>query len=125
MVDGQALGVGVIRQHLDDSAIRDFAALALLDHALEFDFQPLESVNPLLYRVQVTPCNRIHGLTRLSRLVTHRQHLAHIVQGKSQLAGVADEGQPGGVLWAVYALVAGLSKGSNPLLSHKWAKKKA
>jgi hypothetical protein len=106
MIARQALGVRVVRQHLDDAALFDPAAAALTDHALEFGTQSLKprdlrlDIREYLLRDTVNPC------TRRRALVDQTKQLPHCFKTESQFARVADKSETVGMALCIAPLAA-------------------
>ena len=75
VIVAQAVGVTGVRKHLDDVAVTDRAALALVDHALELVLERLEPSNPALHLGQVAACDGVHGRAGPARVVGQVEQL--------------------------------------------------
>ena len=96
----------VVAQDLDDPAVGDAPAPALLDHPLEFASQRVKAFDASLDIAELRLRDGVRGLAGLFRLVAEAQQVANGLQWEPQLPGVPDEGKPAYVLGPVEPLVA-------------------
>lgn len=110
----------VVRQGLDDSAFRDMAATALVDHALELGFKLQQTSDLLLDGSQVPTRNTVSLSAILLRGVRHLEKRANVVEVKAKAAGMADEGQPVNISSLIVSVVSagpcGSGQKADPLI---------
>jgi hypothetical protein len=104
MVPGEA--VRMIRKHLDHSAVGDFSALALNNHAFEFGFERAQSGNAAFDLSQLSAGDPVGGVTGLPGIIGEAQEFADRVERETEFPAVADEGETLQVLRPVAPLVA-------------------
>ena len=97
VIAGQTVRMGMVGQDLDDAALGNPAVAALADHAAQLAAQGLEAGDFRLDIGKHVARYAVDLLARLIRLVDEFQQLADGVEGKAELACVADEGEPIGV----------------------------
>lgn len=86
--------VRVVCQHLDHTALRNVSFPAAPDHALQLRSERVQASDLAFDLAQVVARNLVGRAAGLMRLVTELQQFADRGEGKSELARVADKGEP-------------------------------
>jgi hypothetical protein len=83
----------VIAESLDDAAIGNPAARALIDHSVEFQLEGLQPLDPLFDLGQLCPCDGVGSLAGLIGMVHETQEVTDRSQRKPESPCVSDKCQ--------------------------------
>ena len=97
---------GVVAQDLDDPAVANAPAPALLGHPFELAAQRLKALDPPFDIAELRFRYGVRGLAGLFGLVAEAQQVAYGLQGEPQCPGVPDECKPAYVFVPKEPLVA-------------------
>ena len=96
----------VVAQDLDDPALGNAPAPALLDHPFKLAAQRLKALDPPFDIAELRFRYGIRGLAGLFGLIAEAQQVAYGLQGEPQCSGVPDECKPAYVFVSKESLIA-------------------
>ena len=96
----------MVRQNLDDAALRDGAVSASLDHALELFPERGQAGDAHFHLAETGACDLVRGVAGLIRIILKDQQGPNCVDLEPELACVPNEGEPTEIGCAIEPSVA-------------------